>query len=351
MKQFEQVFIPPSASLIEAISVIDKGALQVALIVDKSNVLLGVLTDGDIRKALLDNRPLTEPVEEYMTKEYKFVREDSSIGEALEIMRNYSLMQIPVLDKDNKVIEIRLLSEELGSRKSDTPVVIMAGGKGKRLIPYTNDCPKPMLKIGEKPILEIIMSQCIDQGFREFYLSVNYLKEQIIDYFGDGSKWNVSIKYLVEESPLGTAGSLYLIQQSIKESLLIINGDILTNFDLSKLVKYHKKNHSKITLCARQYQVEIPFGVVETDGIEILNIVEKPTIYNLVSAGVYVIEASILKLIPSNRFFDMPDLLLLAKKSGEKVIVYPIHEYWLDIGKPESLEKAYLEWNNVPLIK
>ena len=223
----------------------------------------------------------------------------------------------------------------------------MAGGRGQRLSPLTNSCPKPMLKIGDKHILEIIIENCFRQGFRKFYLSVNYLKDQIIDYFGDGSKFGIDIEYLIEDKPLGTAGSLHLLPKSKSKNFIIINGDILTNFEFLNLIDYHKKHEAKATLCARQHKINIPFGVIQTNGVDIIDINEKPDICNYVNAGIYMIDKSIIKLIPKNEYLDMPDLLLLTKNLDKKVIVCPIHEYWLDIGEIDSLKSAYKEW---PLI-
>ena len=216
----------------------------------------------------------------------------------------------------------------------------MAGGKGTRLRPDTESCPKPMLEIDGKPILEIILDNCISNGFRYFYISVNYLKEQIIDYFSDGTRWGVSIKYLVEDKPLGTAGSLQLLPDSITEPILVLNGDILTRFNPRDLIDFHIRNGAQATLCAREVSFTIPFGIVQTDGTYLTTFSEKPTFQYLVNVGVYSIDPRILKLLRPNYYTDMPTLLDSARKRNYRVAVCPIHDYWIDIGSHKSLRLA-----------
>ena len=220
----------------------------------------------------------------------------------------------------------------------------MAGGKGTRLRPHTEHCPKPMLPVGDKPMLEILLEQCITSGFHTFYFSVNYLKEQIVDYFDDGARWGVSIRYLMEDEPLGTAGSLQLLPDSLTEPFLVLNGDVLTRLDPVQLLHFHAQNQAQATLCVREHELTVPFGVVQTKGVELAGFVEKPTYRNKVNAGIYVIDPQLLPLLPPHQFTDMPSLLLAAQLAGHRVAVCPIHEYWLDVGRPESLLKAHREW-------
>ena len=212
----------------------------------------------------------------------------------------------------------------------------MAGGIGSRLRPYTENCPKPMLKIGTKPILELLLEQLIENGFTNFYISVNYLKEKIINYFEDGSRWNVNINYLLENKPLGTAGAISLLPKEIEKPFIVMNGDILTKFNLNQLIDFHNKNNSFSTICAREYEVSIPFGVIETDGIELKRIVEKPIYKNYINAGLYAFDPEVLEFLNKNEAKDMPDLINEIKDLKKKVILCPIHEYWLDIGRKET---------------
>jgi NDP-sugar pyrophosphorylase family protein len=254
------------------------------------------------------------------------------------------LRHIPVLDQDGRVVQLLLLQELLNSQQLTNPVVIMAGGKGTRLQPHTQHCPKPMLPVGDQPMLEILLEQCIASGFRQFYLSVNYLKEQIIDHFADGSRWGVKIKYLLEDEPLGTAGSLKLVPDSVTEPFLVINGDVLTRLNPSQVLQFHKETNAHATLCIREHMVSIPFGVVDTNGIDLAAFEEKPTYQYFVNAGVYVIDPQVLQFLSLNKAMDMPALLQVAQEAGFRVVVCPIHEYWLDVGNPESLEQAKKTW-------
>ena len=220
----------------------------------------------------------------------------------------------------------------------------MAGGLGQRLLPLTKNIPKPMLKVGEKPMLEIVLSQCIRSGLKNFYFAVNHLKEQIIDYFGDGSNWDVKIEYLQEDKPLGTAGALQLLPKNINKHLLVLNGDVLTNLKITNLIKFHFKNNSIATICVRENIQKIPYGVVNLEGNEVIDIEEKPSYTHYVNGGVYVLNPEIINLINNGQRIDMPELINLAKINSHSVIAYPINEYWLDVGQPETFNKARQEW-------
>jgi len=324
--------------------IIDQGAAQIALVVDEQQRLVGTLTDGDIRRGLLKGETLKAPTERLMNSDFRSVGSSDDQGVVLEMMRREVLRQIPVLDQEGRVVELLLLQELLNPQQLSNAVVIMAGGKGTRLRPHTESCPKPMLPVGDKPMLEILLEQCIASGFRTFYFSVNYLKEQIIEYFSDGSRWGVSINYLVEDEPLGTAGSLQLLPDSLKEPFLVLNGDVLTRLDPSQLLQFHTEHHAQATLCVREHELTVPFGVVQTEGTELAGFEEKPTYRHQVNAGVYVIDPQLLPLLPPHQFTDMPSLLLAAQDAGHMVAVCPIHEYWLDVGRPETLKEAHAMW-------
>jgi NDP-sugar pyrophosphorylase family protein len=260
------------------------------------------------------------------------------------MMQREALRHIPLLDQEGRVVQLLLLQELINPPQLSNAVVIMAGGKGTRLRPHTEHCPKPMLPVGDQPMLEILLEQCIENGFRRFFFSVNYLKEQIIAHFGDGSRWRVSIDYLVENEPLGTAGSLQLLPDSVKEPFLVLNGDVLTRLNPSQLLQFHREHEAQATLCVREHELTVPFGVVQTNGIELAGFEEKPTYRHLVNAGVYVINPQLLPLLPPHQFTDMPSLLQAAQSAGYRVTVCPIHEYWIDVGRPETLEEAHATW-------
>ena len=336
--------MPPSTHLVEAMRIIDRGAAQIGLVVDEQEHLLGTLTDGDIRRGLITGETLEAPAERLMNRKFRSVHASDDQSVVLEMMRREVLRQIPVLDDQGRVVQLLLLQELLNPQSLTNAVVIMAGGKGTRLRPYTESCPKPMLHVGDKPILEILLEQCISSGFRTFYFSVNYLREQIIDYFEDGSRWGVAIDYLVENEPMGTAGSLQLLPDSLSEPFLVLNGDVLTNLDASLLLQFHAEHKADATICVREHEVTVPYGVVETIGVELSGFEEKPTYRYQVNAGVYVIDPRLIPLLPPYQFTDMPSFLGAAQESGFRVAVCPIHEYWLDVGRPETLHQAHLEW-------
>ena len=289
MKDLNKISLDPSTPVLKAMEVINEGAAQIALVLDDQKRLLGTLTDGDIRRGLLNGFSLDSPVELLMNRKFRFVRSSDDQFEVLEVMSNQLLKQIPVLDEDDRIVKLLLLDELLSPVELSNPVVIMAGGKGTRLRPYTEHCPKPMLRVVGKPMLEILLEQCISKGFRTFYFSVNYLKEHIKDFFGDGSRWGVSIQYLVETKPLGTAGSLQLLPDSFEEPFLVLNGDVLTRLDLGQLLEFHLQHKAKATLCVREHETTVPFGVVQTEGVELVSFNEKPTYTHLVNAGIYII--------------------------------------------------------------
>jgi dTDP-glucose pyrophosphorylase len=347
MFDISKIYVSSNASVIDAMRIIDSGAAQIALVVDDQQRLLGTITDGDIRRGMLSGLPLDAPAEELMNRRFRFVRTGENQATVLEMMRREALRQVPVLDAQARVVDLLLLQELLSPSQLPNAVVIMAGGKGTRLRPHTEHCPKPMLPVDGKPMLEILLEQCIASGFKQFYLSVNYLREQIIDHFQDGSRWGVSVDYLIEDEPLGTAGSLQLLPGTVQEPFLVMNGDVLTRLNPSRLLRFHSENNAAATLCVREHVLTLPFGVVQTKGVELAGFEEKPSYRQLVNAGIYVVNPQLLPLLPPRQATDMPTLLQSAQQAGHRVAVCPIHEYWIDVGRPETLQQAHEEWPRV----
>ena len=347
---FHDVQIDESSTIFDALNVLNETAAQIVLVVNSDLQLIGTLTDGDIRRGLINGRGLDAPVKTIMKEEFKFIYSEA-ISNISNLMDELSVARLPILDRSKRVVG--LLSANIPTQQTvhENSIVIMAGGKGKRLWPYTKDCPKPMLLVDGKPILEILIEQCRDSGFNNFYLSVNYLKEVITDHFGDGSRWGVTINYLVETTPLGTAGSLTLLPKEIQKPLIVMNGDVLTKIKLKHILSFHNENNAAATVCARDHQVTIPFGVIEADGIDLSGFSEKPVYNYLVNAGLYVINPSVIDLIDKNSCTDMPDVLSRAKAANLDVCVCPIHEYWIDVGVPETMNEANKTWNNHDLKK
>lgn len=348
MKNWESALISPDSSLEEAISVLDRSALRIAIVVDDKRRLLGTLTDGDVRRALLGHKPLNISVSQVMCASPKVAQRDWSRERVLAVMESTQLLQLPVVDADGCVIGLETLHGLLDKRLISNPVFLMAGGFGTRLHPLTHDCPKPMLKVGEKPILELILESFIKAGFHKFFISTHYLPEMVRDHFGDGQRWGVSIRYTHEETPLGTGGALGLLpQDEINEPILLMNGDLLTTLNYRDLLAFHNEHQGVATMCVREHEYQVPYGVIQSEGHLIRSMVEKPVQKFFVNAGVYVLSPDLVKQVTRNARLDMPTLLEAAIAKGDMVSMFPVHEYWLDIGRMEDFKRAQDEVGGV----
>jgi NDP-sugar pyrophosphorylase family protein len=259
-------------------------------------------------------------------------------------MRREVLHQIPVLDSEGRVLRLHLLEDLLSARPVENWAVLMAGGLGTRLLPFTEKSPKPMLRVAGRPMLEIVLARCLEAGVQRVFISVNHLKEQIIDYFGDGSRWGTSIEYLIEDKPLGTAGALALLPPALSSPILVVNGDVLTRVDFGHLLRFHAEHRASATICVRAHDIQVPYGVVETDGMILRAIREKPIFTHYINAGIYVLNPEVVSLVSPGERKDMPALLTEVCGRGRDVAVCPIHEYWLDTGHPEALAQANGDW-------
>jgi len=344
---WENALITPNTTIVKAIEKIDQAGLQVALVVNEQGQLLGTVTDGDIRRAILKHQPLDDAVIKAMNPEPCYIYDSQPRESAILLMKNRKVRQIPVLDQYHRVVGLELADELLDPPGRDNWVLLMAGGLGKRLKPLTDYCPKPMLKIGGKPILETILESFITQGFKNFYIAVHYKAEMIMDHFGDGSDRGVEIRYLHEPEPLGTAGSLGLLPGKPPGPLLLMNGDLLTNVNYLQLLDYHNKNATDATLCIKEQYSHIPYGVVTIKGNRLQQIEEKPVQHLFVSAGLYVLNPELLNNIPDHTYYDMPDLFQTLLSSGREIAVFPIREYWTDIGRIDDFKKANHEFSEV----
>jgi dTDP-glucose pyrophosphorylase len=324
-------FISPRSSIRDAIEVIDNGAAQVALVVDSNKKLLGLVTDGDVRRAIIKNLSLDGEVSSIMTNSPLVLSLGAKKAEILQLMREKLIHHIPLVDGNGCICGLEVLDDLLKKRSLSNPVVIMAGGKGERLGSLTKNCPKPMLEVNGKPMLETILEKCIDAGFKNFYISVNYLKDKIINHFSLGEKWGVNISYLEEDEPLGTCGSLKLLPNDLSDDILVLNGDILTNLEYDRLIAYHQKSSNAMTVCTRSHRVRIPFAVMTSSGAKLERFVEKPMYEFQVNAGVYILNTKLIEKI-SYKFYNMTDLIDDLLESKIDVGVFPIHENWKDIG-------------------
>lgn len=341
MKKWESVLVTPEVTLEQAIATLNQGGLRIALVVDDSRRLLGTLTDGDVRRALLRHLPLDVAVSEVMCAAPIVAKEDWTREQVLAVLEASQVLQLPIVDVRQRVVGLQTIHGMLDKRLLGNPVFLMAGGFGKRLYPLTKDCPKPLLKIGDKPILELILLDLIEAGFHRFFVSTHYRPEMIREHFGDGNRWGVSIEYIHEEHPLGTGGALGLLPHDrIDLPLLMMNGDLLTRIDYRGLMEFHSAQRSAATLCVREYQHQVPYGVVRSDGARVTAIVEKPVHKFFVNAGIYVLSPDVVRSVTAGEQLDMPQLLERTIASGRSVTSFPVHEYWLDIGRPEDFRRA-----------
>lgn len=347
MKQhWQQVVIGSTATLRTTLEVIDRGALQIALVVDDDEKLVGVVTDGDIRRALIRGLSLEHSVAEVMNKRPKVATEQDTKTQLIAIMEGHHLYHLPVIDAAGRVVRLESLQALYKQPAFPNPVFLMAGGFGKRLRPYTDDCPKPLLEIGGKPILETIIENFIKSGFRQFFIAVHYKAEQIKDYFGAGERWGISISYIDEIEPMGTAGAIGLLPDDLPDvPIIVMNGDILTQIDFSRLLAYHNEQQAIATMCVRQYEYQIPYGVVSLELGRISQIEEKPTQKCLANAGIYVLDHSLVHSIAGQKKLDMPTLLNQQIAQDETVSIFPVNDYWLDIGREADFLRAQGEFS------
>lgn len=347
MKEYRNIKVESITSIRQTIQLIDASARQIALVVDELGRLAGTVTDGDIRRGILKGIGLDEPVSLIMNTSPNTCRNDDDREAMLTRMKITGLHHMPIVDENGILVGLETLDELLLPVKRDNVVVLMAGGLGVRLRPLTEDCPKPMLKIGGRPILETILLNFIEHGFRRFYFSVNYKSEVIIDYFEDGSRWGVDIQYLHETNKLGTAGALGLLQDRQNMPILVMNGDLLTKVNFSQLLDFHKVHKASATMCVREYDFQVPYGVVKIDNHRISGIDEKPVHRFFVNAGVYVLEPEVLEVIPKNSLLDMPKLFETLIEQGRGATVFPVREYWLDVGQLADFDRAKGEYQDV----
>ncbi|MBD3824953.1 MAG: nucleotidyltransferase family protein [Epsilonproteobacteria bacterium] len=347
MKSAANLLVTKESSIKDALSVIDAGAMKIALVVDEEGKLLGTLSDGDIRRGLLKGLGLNESIESVVYKTPTVCSIEDTKETILSLALGKKLYQIPVLDHEGRPVGIEEVDELLKPTKRSNKVVLMVGGLGTRLRPLTHSTPKPLLKVGDKPILETIILNFKKYGFTDIILSVSYKSEMIEEYFGNGSKLGVSIEYIHEQKRMGTAGSLWLMRDKLTEPFFVMNGDLLTNINFLHMMDYHLIYDSHATMGVREYDFEVPYGVVNIENNAILSIEEKP-IYNFfVSAGVYVLSPQTIEHLPADEFYDMPSLFekLIALSCPTRSFL--IKEYWLDIGRIEEFEKANNEYAKV----
>ena len=344
MKSWKGIVVFPTQTLIEVMKIIDYSTLQFAVVVDEDNKVLGTVTDGDIRRALLNGKELHVAISEVMNSNPIVANVNDSLRDNHLLMNLKKLKQLPIVD-GNKVLKDILFKDFAESKEN--LVVLMVGGLGKRLSPLTDNIPKPMLKVGGRPILETIIEGFKQYGYTNFIFTVNYKKEAIQNYFQNGEAFGVSIKYIEETKRMGTAGALSLLPYKPTKPFFVMNGDLLTQVYFQQLMQFHEDHHAYGTMCVREYEYQIPYGVIKANGSELVEILEKPLHKSFVNAGIYVLSPEALQFIPSDTFYDMPTLFEKLISENKKTTVFPIREYWLDIGKMDDFEKANLEYREL----
>lgn len=345
-RDLRSVLLRPDASLRQTYRAIEAGRMAIALVVDKNHRLLGTVTDGDIRRGLLRGIMLDDRVDKIMKKNPVTAVLGTPPDELLVLMQRHSVQQIPLMDKGQIVRGVELVSNLLKARVVRTnPVVIFAGGFGRRLQPMTLKTPKPMLPVGGRPLLEQNIRRMAAQGFDNFFISVFYRQEVIRRILGDGKGLGVRIRYVDEPIPMGTAGSLRLMGDYLGETFLAINGDVLTSVNFDHMMEYHRTGGQRMTVAIKEHSVQIPYGVIRLEGEEVISLEEKPLHTSFVNAGMYVIEPGLLRFIPKKGSCDMPDLIRSVIAAGNVVKGFPVHEYWVDIGTPRDYSKANQTFN------
>ncbi len=328
-----------TTTIMETLKIIDTHGVPIGL-VHEEGVLRGTVTDGDIRRGILSGVQLTDTVDTVMNLEPITAPGDISDGEAARLMRHHQISHLPLVDAAGVIVDLKVLKDLDPRPEGGNPVVLMAGGKGTRLQPLTDDLPKPLLEVGGRPILETIIERFVAEGFAEIYLSVNCKADLIEAHFGDGRRLGADITYLKEDDALGTGGALALLPERPSVPIIVMNGDVLTKINFHHLVKYHENHDAPATMSVREYRFTVPYGVVETEATVLTSIAEKPEHRFFVNAGIYVIDPEVLDLIPSGKAMDMPDLFHRLLEEGHKPTVFPLREYWMDIGRLDDLDQA-----------
>ncbi|QDS95824.1 D-glycero-alpha-D-manno-heptose 1-phosphate guanylyltransferase [Roseimaritima multifibrata] len=340
MLTIKSLIIHSSATIRDAMACIELSAKGVALLVDDEGRFLTTVTDGDLRRAILSGHRLETPIMEFRPPTQKSVTAPvgTSRSQQIKIMMDAGIRHLPLLDSTSAPVELAM-SDELLTESEPVQAVIMAGGFGKRLRPLTDNVPKPMLSVGGKPLMERTIESLQQAGIRRINVTTHYMPEKITGYFGNGNQLGVELSYVSEDMPLGTAGALRLVNE-VDDPILVMNGDILTNIDYRSMLDFHRENSADLTVAVRQYDYQVPYGVIEAEDSVVKSLREKPKYQSLVNAGIYLLEPTVRRHIPLDTRYDMTDLIDTLLSEDLKVVCFPVMEYWLDIGQPEDFAKA-----------
>ncbi|UVT16852.1 MAG: nucleotidyltransferase family protein [Nitrospira sp.] len=342
-KEWRKAILPKGATIQQAIRSLNESSFQIALVALPDGTLQGTLTDGDIRRGLLRGLDLNSAIDTIIQREPLVVPPELSRDTVLQLMQANRVHQVPVVDENRRVVGLHLWAELMEPPQRANLMIIMAGGEGTRLRPHTEHCPKPLLPLGDKPMLEHIIELARAEGFVRFVLAIHYLGHMIEEHFGDGSRWQVQISYLRESSPLGTAGALGLLQPRPELPFVVTNGDVITDIHYGKLLDFHIRHEATATMAVRVHEWQHPYGVVQTEGADIVGFEEKPVARSHINAGVYALDPEALSVLSPESYCDMPVLFERLREMAKRTVAYPMHEPWLDVGRPDDLSRAIAE--------
>lgn len=347
---WKKTILSPSGTIQDAIEVLSDTSSRIVLISDSDLKLRGTVTDGDIRRGLLRGLTIKSPIWYVVNQNPIVVPENFTQSQILKTMSDNKIFQIPVVGWDKKLVGLHLWENLSAPTPRDNLMLIMAGGKGTRLLPKTSKTPKPMLRLGGKPILEHIIESAKKEGFSEFVIAIHHLGEVIEEFFGDGQSLGVKITYIREKSPLGTAGALSLLDPKPTKPIIVTNGDVLTSISFGNMVDFHIQNNAIATMAVHVYELQNPFGVVQTDGLKITGYEEKPTVKSLINAGIYVLHPDALNFLVESKECDMPTFFEALRKENLATIAFPLHEKWVDIGSPSNFTQTVDEFNSTHIL-
>ena len=338
--------ITKDASIQEAVARAESNRLGIVLVVDDGQRLIGTITDGDVRRAILANISSDEPVGVLLASKAgtSYARPitapvETDSNTLLHVLQQNAILYLPLVDQEQRVVALVTLDEFVAKQEPPLQAVIMAGGAGVRLRPLTDEMPKPMLPIGDRPLMEFTVRQLRDSGIKHLNVAVHHKSEKITEYFGDGREFGVDISYVTEDRPLGTAGALGLMEPP-QDTMLVINGDILTQVDFRAMQAYHREQKADITVAVQKYELQVPYGVIECEGTQVRGLSEKPIYKYFVNAGIYLLEPMVYKFIPNGQRYDMTDLIQRVVEEGRMVVAFPVKEYWIDVGQKQDYQQA-----------
>lgn len=338
---WRKALLPATATLREVISNMNMSSLRIVLVMNERGELEGTISDGDIRRGLLKGLDIDSPIESVIHRGALVVPPSLGREMVLQLMVANKIQQIPVVDEQQRIMGLHVWDEITTTPSRSNRMIIMAGGKGTRLQPFTENCPKPLVMVAGKPMLEHIIERGKLEGFSDFVLAIHYLGHMIEEHFGDGSCFGVSIEYLREDAPLGTAGALSLLAPRPEEPFVVTNGDVVTDIRYGDLLDFHCRHEASATMAVRTHEWQHPYGVVQTRGVDIVGFEEKPIAKSHINAGVYVLSTEALGELEHGAVCDMPTLFERLQARTQRTVAYPMHEPWLDVGRPDDLEKAH----------